>query len=148
MDHVYLDACAVNRITDDQAQPRVRAEADAVLEILRLISIGDIRWSASEVLAAELLRNPDHIKLEEALGWLKRAGARTPLNAFIRARAASLITVGYGLVDALHLAFAEHAGVKALITTDDRFLRRAQRGVGNPAVRVINPVDWLQERQP
>ena len=147
MTSVYLDACAINRITDDQAQPRIQAEAAAVLEILRQISAGLIRWSVSEVLAAELLRNPDRIKLEEALGWLKRAGARTPLNVSIRTRAARLISLGYGAVDALHLACAEHAGVEVLITTDDRLIRRAQRGVGNPAVRVINPVDWLKERQ-
>ena len=147
MIRVYLDACTINRITDDQAQPRIRAEAEAALEILRQISSGTIQWSASDILAAELLRNPNPAKLEEALGWLRKAGLRTVLNPSSRARAAALTIEGYGALDALHLACAEQAGVDALITTDDRFLRRAQRGVGTPTIRVSNPIDWLQERR-
>jgi hypothetical protein len=27
---IYLDACALNRLSDDQTQPRVRAEAEGV----------------------------------------------------------------------------------------------------------------------
>jgi len=42
----------------------------------------------------------------------------------------------------LHLACAEQAQVDVLLTTDDRFLRRVQRGLGNSAIKVENPVNW------
>jgi hypothetical protein len=48
-------------------------------------------------------------------------------------------------MDAFHLAYAELAAVDVLLTTDDRFLRRALRVIGDTTVRVANPVDWKQE---
>lgn len=148
MFQIYLDACAVNRITDDPSQARVRAEADAVQEIARLLSDGLIRWTASEILSIELLRNPDTTKLQEAMLLLEKAGPLLPRSGPATIRAEMLAGLGYGLFDAFHLASAEEAEADVLLTTDDRFLRRALRGVGMPAVRVVNPVDWLREVQP
>jgi hypothetical protein len=34
---VDLDACALNRLLDDQTQGRIRREAEAVKDILRLV---------------------------------------------------------------------------------------------------------------
>ena len=50
----------------------------------------------------------------------------------------------YGRFDALHLAAAEEARCDWLLTTDDRFLRKAARGTGQPSVRVRNPLDYLK----
>jgi predicted nucleic acid-binding protein len=52
---------------------------------------------------------------------------------------------GYHNFDALHLAMAEDCSCAFLITTDDQFLRKARRAVGNPTVHVINPLDWNKE---
>lgn len=101
MFRVYLDVCAINRITDDATQPRVLAEAEAVLEILRLITNGQVRWIASGVLATELLKNPNREKLEEALNWLACAGPRVPLTDTAANRATALQGLGYGLFEAL-----------------------------------------------
>jgi predicted nucleic acid-binding protein len=57
-------------------------------------------------------------------------------------RADFLEKLGYGAFDALHLACAEQAQVDVLLTTDDRFIRRVRRGLGNSAVTVENPVNW------
>jgi predicted nucleic acid-binding protein len=94
----YLDACALNRLTDDDA--------------LKLIS-----------LAGELLR-PQSVSFD---------------------RARTLEALGYGVFDALHLACAEQALVDVLLTTDDRFIRQVGRGLGKPAMRVLNPVNWVRE---
>jgi hypothetical protein len=56
-----------------------------------------------------------------------------------------LATAGYGAFDALHLAHAEETQVDALLTTDDRFVRQTIRGLGNPMIRVVNPVEWVRE---
>jgi predicted nucleic acid-binding protein len=66
-----------------------------------------------------------------------RAGPLRPRSAAAEIRGRSLHDLGYGLFDALHLACAKEAAVDALLTTDDRFLRKALRGIGNPAVRVV-----------
>ena len=39
---VYLDACCLNRLTDDQSQARIRDEAAAVENILRLVRDGEV----------------------------------------------------------------------------------------------------------
>lgn len=67
---VYLDACAVNRLTDDQSQPRIRAESEAVQQILSLIVMGKVGWKASRTLEVELLQNPDLAKRRDSLDLL------------------------------------------------------------------------------
>ena len=37
---VYLDACCLNRLTDDQSQARIHNEAEAVEGVLRLVRDG------------------------------------------------------------------------------------------------------------
>jgi predicted nucleic acid-binding protein len=66
-------------------------------------------------------------------------------DAQVAGRARILNQLGYGAFDALHLAMAEHSKVDLLLTTDDRFLRQAGRGLGKPSVRVANPLDYAQE---
>jgi predicted nucleic acid-binding protein len=48
-----------------------------------------------------------------------------------------LEALGYGALDALHLASAEQALVDVLLTTDDRFIRQAERRLGKPTIRVV-----------
>ncbi|MEK7405300.1 MAG: hypothetical protein AAB225_09340 [Acidobacteriota bacterium] len=56
---LYLDACCLNRLTDDQSQDRVRTEAEAVERILGVIREGRATWVSSAVLEVEISRNPD-----------------------------------------------------------------------------------------
>lgn len=55
---LYLDACAVNRLLDDQRQLRIRREAEAVEEILGLVQARRVRWIAGAILKAEIVRIP------------------------------------------------------------------------------------------
>jgi predicted nucleic acid-binding protein len=64
------------------------------------------------------------------------------------ARADSLHKTDYGRFDAFHLALAEGADVNSILTTDDRFLRQVQRGLGNPSIQPENPVDWVKGVHP
>jgi len=45
------------------------------------------------------------------------------------------------------LSSAEAGKADVLLTTDDRFLKRAARGIGSPRVLVLNPVNWLREQR-
>jgi predicted nucleic acid-binding protein len=60
-------------------------------------------------------------------------------------RALQLEALGFGAVDALHLACAESTKADVLLTTDDGLLRLAARFAGQLRVRVANPVTWLSE---
>jgi hypothetical protein len=44
---IYLDACALNRLTDDQSQSRIHTEAEAVERVLHLVRKGEAEWKAS-----------------------------------------------------------------------------------------------------
>ena len=50
MNTVYLDACCLNRPFDNQAQDRIRLEAEAVLAILKRVEKGQWHALSSEVL--------------------------------------------------------------------------------------------------
>ena len=62
---IYLDACCLNRLTDDQSQSRIREEAGAVERVLKLVRDGIIQWIASDALADEIDKNPN---LERKIG--------------------------------------------------------------------------------
>jgi predicted nucleic acid-binding protein len=144
---IYFDACCLNRLTDDQNQPRIAAEAEAVEQILRLLRAKAIEWLSSAALEAETRKNPDPERRDEVQVLLLLATNTVPLDAQIIQRATELEAFGYGAFDALHLSSAEAGTAEVLLTTDDRFIKRARRGVGSPHVRVLNPVEWLREQE-
>jgi predicted nucleic acid-binding protein len=124
---------------DDPNQMRVRMEAEAIeLFFLHLLG-GKVAWIASTILEAEIRRNPDVQSREDALSMLPFASEFHSASVKVADRARFLNTLGYGEFDALHLAIAEDYKADLLLTTDDRFLRLAERGVGSPFIRVINP---------
>jgi predicted nucleic acid-binding protein len=139
---VYLDACCLNRLTDDQTQLRIRQEAEAVEQIFRRMRDGEIRWICSEALVDEIGRNPDGARRMENAALLALASESLEVDGSIARRAANLQTAGYGAYDALHLACAEAAQVDVLLTTDDGFIRKVSRRDGSPLVRVLNPLSW------
>ena len=143
---LYLDACCLNRLTDDQSQARIAEEAEAVERILRLLRDGVIEWLSSTVLKIETSNNPDAERRQEVEVLLSLATDTIPLDDQMIQRATELEAAGYGAFDALHLSSAEAGLADVLLTTDDRFIRRADRAVGLPRVRVLNPVEWLREQ--
>ena len=143
---LYLDACCLNRLTDDQSQARIAEEAEAVERILRLLSDGVIEWLSSTVLKIETSNNPDAERRQDVEVLLSLATNTIQLDDQMIQRATELEVAGYGAFDALHLSSAEAGMADVLLTTDDRFIRRADRAVGLPRVRVLNPVEWLREQ--
>jgi predicted nucleic acid-binding protein len=106
---------------------------------------GRLEWIASLANEIEIRRNPDEMRRSDGLKLLSFAGDLVEPDIATRVRSAELERSGYGAFDALHLACAEQSGVVALLTTDDRFISRAARKIGDPKVSVVNPVDWLRE---
>lgn len=145
---IYLDACCLNRLTDDQNQPRIRAEALAVERVLKRVREGTVLWISSDALIDELDRNPDSERRMGNVALLAFAAEVVVETDQVALRAEALHSVGYGVFDALHLACAEAARVDVLLTTDDSFLRKASRGDGRPRIAVRNPLSWSQGSLP
>jgi predicted nucleic acid-binding protein len=129
---------------DDQSQPRIAEEAEAVEQILRFQRAKTIEWLSSTAVKAETSNNPDAERRYEVEVLLMLATETIPLDSQIIQRAKELEAVGYGAFDALHLSSAEAGMAEVLLTTDDRFIKKAARAVGSPRVRVLNPVEWLR----
>ncbi len=145
---IYLDACCLSRLTDDQAQLRIRREAEAVEQILRRIRGSEIQWISNEALTDEIDRNPDVQRRLENAALLALASESVEVDDSIARRAANLQIAGYGAYDVLHLACAEAAHVDVLLTTDVGFIRRASRQEARPLLAVLNPLSWSKENLP
>ena len=73
---VYLDACCLSRLTDDQSQARIREEAESIHRVFLYLALATVE-----------------------------------IDDEVAHRAQSLVGLGYGPFDALHIAAAESAGV-------------------------------------
>ena len=140
-----MDACCLNRLTDEQSQTRVHDEAGAVEGILRLVQDGRATWVSSRVLEIEIGRNPDLERRHDVVALLAFADEVVALQPKDAVRAQSLEQLGFGPFDALHLACAEQGRVDVFLTTDDDLLRRTRRNATAVRVRVENPVSWYGE---
>jgi len=147
-DRVYLDVCCLNRPFDDQSQPRIRMESEAVVLILQAADAGELELVSSDAIDLELLRHPSAEIREGILASVRRMSRRLTGSPAVTERARRLHGLGFGPMDALHLAFAEKAGADVLLTTDDGLLRLAGRLESMLKIRVLNPVRWVQERYP
>ena len=144
---VYLDTCCLNRLFDDQRQLRVRLETEAVRAVLQAVVAGDVRWLGSTAVDLEVGANPNAERRQRVGALAALATERVDLGEADRGRARAFEAAGLGAFDALHLTAAERGGADALLTTDDRFARRAARLAGTlpGTLRVLNPTAWAAQ---
>jgi len=142
---IYLDTCCLNRPFDDQSQERIRLETEAVMIILARLSRKEWIWLGSQVWEIEINRAPDmeqHSRLNRIAGFI---GQSVEIGQKELKRAGELEKFGFVGFDAVHLACAESGGTDVFLSTDDRLLKRAKRLSKKIRVKVMNPLDWLQE---
>ena len=123
---IYLDTCCLQRPLDDQTQPRIRVETEAVFAILASVQHGAVALLTSEVLEFEISRTPDEQRQREATAILTLASERLTLSDASEQLAESLSQAGLSSIDALHVALAATAGADFFVTADDTLLRRAK----------------------
>ncbi len=141
---IYLDLCAIQRPLDTPNQVRVVLEAEAVLGLIAYCDSGQVEIVSSEALLYEGEQGSVSVRKEHMLAVLAKANEFIEVTDKDKIRAAKFLKFGIKPLDALHLALAESARAAYFCTCDDRLLRNAKK-IKDLAVRVINPVDLIQE---
>ena len=103
---IYLDTCSLNRPMDDKSQLRVALEAEAVLGILLDCESGRIQLVSSDVLFAEISRNPNPQKKASLTSLLTLSTETIELSDAIETRALTLETRGFKAFDGCDLPSA------------------------------------------
>jgi len=141
---IYLDLCAIQRPLDTSNQIRIVLESDAVLGIITFCDEGQAELISSEALLYEGEQSTLPVRKEHTLAVLAKAKNIISITEKEKSRAAEIMRVGIKSLDALHIALAESGNADYFCTCDDKLLRNAKK-VKKLAVKVINPVDLVQE---
>ena len=143
---IYMDTCCLNRPFDDQSIDRNRLESEAVLVVVKRIESGAWVFISSDAILAELegMRDRDRkSRVEKLLSLSNEHVAAGPAE---QRRWSELASLGFGELDALHIACAEAARCDVLLTTDDPMIQKSKRFAERVKIRVANPLDWVQEQ--
>jgi len=135
---VYLDNCCYNRPYDDQTQLRIELETKAKLFIQQQIIEMKLVLVNSVILEYENSINPYELRKTVISDFLQYAGEYVDKSDDVMEMAREFSQNGLKSKDATHLACAIHAKCDYLITTDDRFLRYADK-----RIHIINPIDFF-----
>lgn len=134
---IYIDTCSLNRIFDDQSQPRIYMESSSMLVIFKLIDTKAIEFVSSEAVIFENSNNPYEERLEFVKLCLKNASRIQSLDENILKRAEEIEQLQIKGLDALHLACAEKLKATYFITCDDTIIKRYKG-----SMTAQNPVDF------
>jgi predicted nucleic acid-binding protein len=122
---IYLDNCCLQRPLDNQTQPRIRVETEAVFAVLAAVQAGEQTLLGSEALEYEVMRIPVASRRAEVLSILALASERLLVTDAAEVLAFELEREGLGALDAIHLALASIAQADYFCTCDDKLLRKA-----------------------
>jgi predicted nucleic acid-binding protein len=78
--------------------------------------------------------------------WLLAADVHMSTSDQVATRSRELAALGFGALDALHLAFAEASAARWFVTTDDRLLHLAERNRERLLVETVRPEQVPVER--
>jgi hypothetical protein len=141
MARLYLDLCCLKRPFDDQRQERIRREAAAIAAIIERAENGALELVRSPAL---LLENDQNLREDRRLAaalWIDGSAVDVLLSESVEARARALAELGFRAMDALHLAFAEAAGARWLVTCDDGLLALGRQHAVDLQLAVVGPMD-------
>jgi predicted nucleic acid-binding protein len=92
-------------------------------------------------------RNPREDRRLATDLWLQKAGRSVDISPVVDERARLLSSLGFGPLDALHLAFAENAQARWFVTTDDRLIRKALEQRDQLQIEVLRPDQLLVDEE-
>lgn len=135
---VYIDTSALNRIFDDQSQPRIYLESSSMLIVFMLIESGAIELASSDVLLFENRNSPYGERQAFVSLCLKMGRLFQPINEAILTRALEIEKEQIKGLDALHLACAKELKVDYFLTCDDKMLKKYKG-----QIKLQSPVDFV-----
>ena len=141
MVRIYLDTSIYNRPFDDQTQPKIFLETQAIIIIFQMVEANLVELVSSSVLEYENSRNPFPIKQQAMSRYLNYATIKQPVNLSLKKRAEQLEKQGIKTIDAFHVACAEATQSDYFITCDKRLINRCQ----GLTLKTLNPVDFILE---
>ncbi len=141
---VYFDTCCLQRPLDDQRQPRIKVETEAVLAMLNAVQSGDLIMLSSEALEYEIGRIPDETRRNEVLAILALAKERLVISDETVILAESMEKHGISPMDAVHLALASKARTDFFASCDDKLLKKA-RGINILECKAISVLNLISE---
>ena len=142
---IYLDVCCLNRPFDDQQQPRIRLESEAVLLIMRYCEQGVFEWLTSDIVDLEIEQTKDNIRKGRLQFVVSYSSRKIAVADSVHKRAEYFERLGIKGWDAYHLAAAERGKVDVYLTTDDKLLKKAKHHKQELHMRVANPLEWIRE---
>lgn len=135
---IYVDTSVLNRPFDDQTQPRIALETQALRIVLRLVETEGVELVSSSALDYENSQNPFSLRRQWVERQLQLAKYYQAVDEPIVQRAEELVQQRLGEIDAFHVACAEAAESDYFLTCDDRLIRRYQG-----ELKVVNPVNFV-----
>ncbi|MGI8638464.1 MAG: PIN domain-containing protein [Pyrinomonadaceae bacterium] len=141
---IYLDNCSLQRPLDDQSQPRIERETEAIIEILSFCEAGILTLISSEVLQTEINEISDFERKEASFGILEIARETVAVDSEIESRAKEFEKFGVRPFDALHLASAEAGNAEYFCTCDDKLLKKAKMR-SDLKLKAVSPIKLLEE---
>lgn len=135
---IYLDTSALNRIFDDQSQPKIYLEATSMLLLFMLIDYQSVEIVSSDALLFENDKNPYEERRTFVSFVLRKASWFQSIDKDILIRSQEIEKCNIKGLDALHIACAEKSKADFFITCDDKITKR-YKGL----VHVQNPIDFV-----
>ncbi len=142
---VYFDVCCLNRPFDDQNQDKIRLEAEAILAIIKHIDNGTWSSVSSDTVVYEINNTTDEERRDRLLSINDRAKTHITVDEAIFNRTTIIKEMGFTTYDAMHIACAETAQIDIFLSTDKGIINRASRNKNDLLVKIMNPLNWIQE---
>jgi predicted nucleic acid-binding protein len=127
---VYLDNCCFNRPFDDQQQLKIKLEAQAKINIQKLIREQTLELVWSYILDYENNQNPFSNRRQSIAAWKELSIIDVDESESVLQKAEILSKNGIAVADALHVAAAIEAGVDYFFTTDYLLIRKTKNVTG------------------
>ena len=122
----------------------MRLQTEAVLSI-QAVPSGTIDLIRSRAQLLENSLNPVQSRRESVDLWLSQGPVAELSDAALERRIAELLGLGFQNFDSFHIASAELARATAFVTVDIRLLRTSARQAHALAVRIVDPIQFLEE---
>lgn len=142
---IYLDVCCLCRPLDDQTDRRVYLETLAVKSIFSYVLEKKCLLVSSNVVDDEIGMTPDGERRRRIALFNSYAGVKVNVQPEDIPRIDFLHSIGFKLYDAMHIRCAEKGYAEVFLTTDDQMITVAHRESKHLDVRVLNPIDWIEE---